>query len=162
MLAFFAVAIVFAMVRSAALSATKRTLAARLTAKPEAWPAIPRRPDGVIAANTATARTSPVDTIAPEASPGADVMLRVSCPGAWVLASLTASITLDGKLIGIGSLRLGFDARGETTPGVHEIQIRWARITETFVVYLPQAGAYEADLHYSSFWGKFLPQNGQD
>jgi hypothetical protein len=163
-LVFLAVGIVLGMVRSAALSATKRKLAARLAAKPEMWPAIPPLPDGIIAANTATgtARTSPADLAAVEVSPGVEVKLRVLCPCAWVVASLTVSITLDGQLIGIGSLRRGFDARGETTPGVREIQIRWGRITERFVVYLPRAGAYEAELRYSSFWAKFLPRGAPE
>jgi hypothetical protein len=167
-LVFLAAAIVLGMVRSAALSATKRKLAARLAAKPEMWPAISPLPDGIMAANTATAtatggaRTSPANLAAVEVSPGVEVKLRVLCPCAWVVANLIVSITLDGQLIGIGSLRCGFDARGVTTPGVHEIQIRWSRITESFVVYIPQAGAYEADLRYSGFWAKFLPRGAPE
>jgi hypothetical protein len=160
----FALALALGMVRGALLSTKKRNLAARLAAQPEAWPAIAPAPDGLLIADSGmtTTRAAPAEPAGEKLRPGDEVKLRVVCPGAWVVASLTATVTLDGRLIGVGSLRRGFDARGDAAPGVHELQVRWARVTERFVLHLPQPGAYQAELRYSSFWAKFLPLDGQD
>jgi hypothetical protein len=90
--------------------------------------------------------------------PGQEVKLRVRCGPTKRGAPNCAAITLDGQVIGIGSARRGFDARTETTSGAHELRIQWAYLTQRFDLNLPTPGAYQADLSYHTFWGKFRPE----
>jgi hypothetical protein len=146
------------------LSAERKQLPIRKVARAENWPAAASLPQAIFPADSRTAR-APTGADAPptvKVNPDAGVQFRVFCAGAPGLLEIDVAILFDGQWIGIGSRRRGFDARCETTPGPHELQLRKGITTQTFLLHLAQPGAYEAELRYSSWAAKYVPHSGQE
>jgi hypothetical protein len=141
------------------VSRASRALPTRIVAQPQAWPALPEDTEGIICSDEkVTSKNQLAKATAGHVVPGQEVKLRVRCGPTKRGSPNSAAITLDGQVIGIGSARRGFDARTETTPGAHELRIQWAYLTQRFDLNLPTPGAYQADLSYDTFWGKFQPE----
>jgi hypothetical protein len=142
------------------VSCANRGLPTRLVSQPQTWPTVPTATEGIILSDdkAITLENQLAEPAAGPVAPGQEVKLRVRCGPKKGGAPNNAAITLGGQVIGIGSPRRGFDARAETTPGVHELKIRWCHLTQRFDLNLPTPGAYQADLSYDTFWGKFRPE----
>ncbi len=141
------------------VSCASRSLPTRLVAQPQAWPALPHATEGIILSDDKVASEyQRAEATAVHVVPGQEVKFRVRCGPNKRGSPNSAAITLDGQVVGIGSPRRGFDVRAETTPGIHQLKIRWGHVTQSFELNLPTPGAYQADLSYDTFWGKFQPE----
>ncbi len=156
-------ALTFAALLSALLTAGKRKLATRSVTGPEEWPGIRPPADRILVPDSVIGVAKRPLGRPSEDGPGPEsrVELRVLCAGdnRFAVAG-KVTVALDGRWIAVGSLRRGFDARGETTPGIHELCLRFGLIIQKFVLDLPKPGAYEADLCYSSLWACFYDHSG--
>jgi hypothetical protein len=157
-----ALAISFQLVWARVLAAARTRLDVRLVAGPEARPGMPSGPAATITAapGITSADSSPSGPAPVEAPAGEAAQLRVRCAGARVRWNVDVAVVLDGRWIGVGSLRGGFDARAETSLGAHVLEVRRPFLTESFVVSFPQPGAYEAELSYSRLWARFRGHGG--
>jgi hypothetical protein len=145
-------------------ASARQRLAVRFVAEPALSPVRNQVHEGITAFDPTmvTAQSSPTEPAKVQVTPEAEVRLRISSAGAQVVMNGEVIVLLDGQVIGIGSVRTGFDVQGETTTGFHELQLRWAVLTETFEVAFPTAGCYEAEFFWSWFWGKYLCRNPEE
>jgi hypothetical protein len=92
----------------------------------------------------------------PPVTSGRTVSLTVSFAGQWFLLDATVDVRLDGRQMGRGSMKQGFQFGWETTPGTHHLEVKLPiRGAKRYRLDLTAPGEYHAELEYSTTWGNF-------
>ncbi len=143
-----------AIINVVVLSFVKKRLPVRLVAEPAASPVKPVVPEGIFAFDPTyvTMQPSAVEPPTVKTTPPGEVSLHIRCARRRVPIDSPVTIVVDGQLIAVGSFRQGFDMEADTTPGSHQLQIRWEFTTQTFIIDFSCGGSYETELSWSWFW----------
>ena len=83
------------------------------------------------------------------------VALEVLYPGQFFVLDMEIRVSLDGRLIGMGSAISGIHLTADTTPGAHTLELDLGFRKKRYKLTLEKPGVYEARLKYSRFWGNF-------
>lgn len=102
---------------------------------------------------SSTAAGSRKPTAKPPALPER-ARVRIRCRGGlyW---GLKAEVLLDGKRIGRGSCRKGFDLQTTTTVGTHTLEATSGGLHESFAINFPESGSYEVGLRLKGWTSGF-------
>lgn len=72
-----------------------------------------------------------------------------------MLIDAEVKVFLDGQLVGIGSVKKGFDIAAQTTAGKHFVELKMSLRTQNYNFEIPSGGAYQLKIEYSRAWGNF-------
>jgi hypothetical protein len=149
--------ILVATIQAVALGAGKKRLAVRLLDEPAATPVEHVAEEGFFSFHPGLVATPPPAACQGPimVPPAGEARLRIRCTGGRSLVNSAVAVILDGEWIATGSARKGFEVERVTTPGHHELGLRWGFCTQTFLLDIPGGGCYEAELSWSWFWGKY-------
>ena len=99
--------------------------------------------------------------------PAAEARLHLWYRGKFFLIDVKVDVLFDGRPVGKGSIRNGFDFQLDTTTGTHEIELRRLGAASTIMyrvigkedkcsIDVPEAGHYEMEVTYSAVTSFFV------
>ena len=81
--------------------------------------------------------------------------LKIAFPGIWMVADVEVKVFLDNQLLGIGSVKKGFDLTAETTIGHHFLELKMSIRNQKYNFEIPSDGTYLLQIDYSRTRGNF-------